>query len=85
MDATGTDIQDTLIGIIENLADARDEFDGENDDIALADIARDLVAEADGWASARSFQDVAMLTSNAGLVLCMSDGSEYQITIVKSR
>ncbi|MBK8270183.1 MAG: hypothetical protein IPK83_18550 [Planctomycetes bacterium] len=82
---TETEIQDTLMSLIENLADARDEGEGEDDDIALADIARDMVADAEGWASARSFQDVAMLTANAGVVLRMSDGSEFQITIVKSR
>ena len=33
--------------------------------------------------SVRSFEDVGMLTMNAGLVLRFQDGSEYQLTIVE--
>ena len=32
-----------------------------------------------------TYPEVGMLTDNAGLVLRMKDGSEFQITIVKSR
>ena len=32
-----------------------------------------------------SFQDVGMMTRNEGLVVRMNDGSEFQVTIVKSR
>jgi hypothetical protein len=35
--------------------------------------------------SVRSFRDAGVLTRNAGLVLRLDDGSEFQITIVKSR
>ena len=31
------------------------------------------------------FDDVGMLTRDAGLVVTMRDGSEFQVTIVKSR
>jgi hypothetical protein len=32
-----------------------------------------------------SFASVGMMTSNEGLVVRMNDGSEFQITVVKSR
>ena len=33
----------------------------------------------------RSYQDAAILTSDAGFVVRLSDGNEYQITVVQSR
>lgn len=33
----------------------------------------------------RSFEDLGVLTSNAGLVLRAPDGHEFQITVVRSR
>lgn len=33
----------------------------------------------------RTFAEEGVLTDNAGLVLTMADGSEFQITIVQSR
>lgn len=35
--------------------------------------------------SVRTYEDACMLTRDKGLVIKMSDGSEYQITIVQSR
>ncbi|MBI5725043.1 MAG: hypothetical protein HZA50_13865 [Planctomycetes bacterium] len=32
-----------------------------------------------------TFEEVGMLTTNKGLVLTMDDGTEFQITIVKSK
>lgn len=32
----------------------------------------------------RTYQDAGVLTSDAGLVLRMSDGSEFQLTLVRS-
>lgn len=32
-----------------------------------------------------SFESVGMMTKNEGLVVRMNDGSEFQITVVKSR
>lgn len=34
---------------------------------------------------ARTFDSVGMLTLNKGLVVTLSDGSEFQLTIVKSK
>ena len=36
-------------------------------------------------ASALTFEDAGVLTSNRGVVLALTDGSEFQITIVQSR
>ena len=80
-----TDLQTTLLSLIQNLLDAREEIEGEDDDIALADIARDMVSEAEGLAHADTFDGAQLLTSNKGLVLRMEDGSEFQINIVQSR
>ena len=79
------DLQDGLMNVIEALVDARDEMEGDDDDIALADLARDMVAEIEGITTVATFEDAALLTGNAGLVIRTADGSEFQITIVKSR
>jgi hypothetical protein len=34
---------------------------------------------------ARTFEEVGLLTANAGVVIVTCDGSEFQLTIVKSR
>ena len=79
------ELQNTLLSLIQNLLDAREEIEGEDDDITLADIARDMVSEADGLAHAETFEEAQLLTSNKGLVLRTEDGSEFQISIVKRR
>jgi len=33
----------------------------------------------------KSFKEVGMLTKNKGLVVTLTDGSEFQVTVVKSR
>ena len=47
----------------------------------------DVLHEADGLDLARvvTFADAGIMTNNAGLVVRMKDGSEFQITIVQSR
>jgi len=44
-----------------------------------------MAAEAEDVKQTRSYEEVLMLTTDAGLVLRMNDGSEFQITIVRSR
>lgn len=41
--------------------------------------------DPDGVHRAVSFDEAGVLTNNAGLVVTMDDGSEFQITIVCSR
>jgi hypothetical protein len=50
-----------------------DESDGENNYPELKD------------AKTKTFNDVGMLTMNAGLVITLSNGDEYQLTVVQSR
>ena len=58
------------------------------------DALRDVLAETDDASDELnqqtirridSFEDVGMLTRDAGLVVRMVDGSEFQLTVVKSR
>lgn len=79
------ELQETLQNLFETLIDARDEVEGEDDDITLADFVRDMVDESQEIARATTFEDAALLTSNRGVVLRTADGSEFQITIVQSR
>ena len=52
---------------------------------------RDLLLEQDGWDEdtgvrrVETFEEVGVLTANSGLVVELTDGSELQITIVRSR
>ena len=41
--------------------------------------------DPDGVRDAVPFDEAGVLTNNAGLVVRMDDGSEYQITVVRSR
>jgi len=36
-------------------------------------------------AEARTFEDAGVMTNNKGLVITLPDGTEYQLTIVRSR
>ncbi|MBX3316436.1 MAG: hypothetical protein KF902_06175 [Phycisphaeraceae bacterium] len=80
-----TDLQDILLNVIQNILDAREEIEGEDDDIALAEIARDMASDLDDLASVTTFDHAGLLTTNAGIVLRFGDGSVFQISIVQSR
>ena len=82
---TTNDMQDLLQRIFENLLDARDAVEGDDDDIDLTDIARDMVSDSDDIAGVVTYEDVMMLTSDDGLVIRTSGGDEFQITIHQSR
>lgn len=53
--------------------------------------ALDLVANSDdadllaGLAAVRTFEDSGVLTNDDGLVLRFEDGTEFQVTVVRSR
>jgi hypothetical protein len=82
---TTNDLQDLLQRIFENLLDARDAVEGDDDDIELADIARDMVSDTDDIAGVVTYDDVMMLTNDEGLVIRTGSGDEFQITIHQSR
>ncbi len=79
------DVQEMLKNLFETLLDARDEVEGEDDDITLAEFLRDMVDESQGVVKATGFDEAMLLTSNQGLVLRTEDGREFQISIVQSR
>jgi hypothetical protein len=68
-------MQDCLVELFDQLALMRrgDEYPD------------DLPEEFAAVRSARTFEDVGVLTNNAGLVIRMAEGSEFQLTIVQSR
>jgi hypothetical protein len=82
---TTSDLQDLLQRIFENLLDARDAVEGDDDDVELADIARDMVSDTDDIAGVVTYDDVMMLTNDEGLVIRTGSGDEFQITIHQSR
>ena len=74
-----------LTTLLESLIEAREEMDDGDGNGALADIAREMVDEADGLERVESFADAELLTTNAGLIIRCRDGSEFQLTVVQSR
>ena len=64
------EMQDALIGLIEDEA-MSDYFTTGEGSCDVRDI--------------ETFKDAGVLTLNAGIVLRLMDGSEFQITIVRSR
>lgn len=66
------EVSDLAEGVTEVLACGDyDDEDGEGGD-------------APSLGSVSTYQDAGVLTSDAGLVLRMSDGSEFQLTLVRS-
>lgn len=78
-------IQEALKAALEQLVDGRDVVDGDEDDLSMADIARDAMLEIEEIESVRTFDDVGLMTRQSGLVIRCTDGSEFQLTIVQSR
>jgi hypothetical protein len=71
----------------EMLQDALAAFlDGETDGmelvVALAETTRDDEIQI---INAATFADEGVMTTNAGLVVYLSDGSQFHLTIVSSR
>ena len=54
-------------------------------DLFNREIDFDDPTDPHGIRDAMSYDEAGVLTNNAGLVVRMDDGSEYQITIVRSR
>ena len=82
---TAEELQDALANMFETIAEARDEIEGEDDDITLAEFARDMTDDLGEVARAATYSREMMLTRDAGLVVRTADGDEFQITIVQSR
>ena len=70
--------QDYLYMLLQAIADtAPTDEDGE--------LLWPALKESDDIQNVRSFADDQVLTSNKGVTVRLADGTEYQLTIVKSR
>lgn len=70
--------QDYLYMLLQAIADtAPTDEDGE--------LLWPALKESDDIQDVRSFADDQVLTSNKGVTVRLADGTEYQLTIVKSR
>ena len=56
--------------MVEMMTEAVFEYDAENDEENFADVS--------------SFRDAGVMTTNNGFVMTMTDGSEFQVTVVRS-
>lgn len=74
------DLQDSMRNFFESVIDARDEEDEGRFAALDAEAIEGMPVE-----SVRTYAEAQVLTSDMGLVLRMLDGSEFQITIVRSR
>jgi len=72
---TERELQDALQALTQELIERQDDEDEGSD---LADYLAGIDAVA-------TFDDVGLLTGNKGVVLTFADGSEFQLTIVRSR
>ena len=79
---TASDLQQSLEALFETITDAREMEDTSDLADAMLDAVDDLTPEVD---SVRSFESAGVMTSDAGLVVRLADGSEFQITIVQSK
>lgn len=73
MSYTDQEVREALQAALEMVAEEHDLAD---------DATLEPLTTAQG---ARSFQYAGVMTSDEGLVLTMGDGSEYQLTIIRSR
>jgi hypothetical protein len=60
----------------------------EEQELAFAAMLSELLYTTDGDAEVvrvDTYAEEGMLTNNAGLVVSLADGSQYQLTVVQSR
>lgn len=54
-----------------------------------SETVRDLIEDGADFAASlrntRSYEEAGMLTNDAGLVIYLNDGSEFQVTVVQRR
>ena len=69
------ELQDALKTLLEEVSFMEDE---DREDAGLGEDLADVEC-------VRTFEEEGVLTSDAGLVITMADGSQYQLTLVRSR
>ena len=74
--------------LANNLLEGYDP-DGDNDagtsESDMESRIADLFHETSDVSDVRTFEESGIMTRNKGLVIRLDDGSEFQLTIVKSR
>jgi hypothetical protein len=55
------------------------------DEREMQDAVKEALEEGDNVRRTLTFEEAGVLTRNAGLVIVMRDGSEFQVTVVRSR
>lgn len=70
------ELQDLLRELLEELMFARGDVD---------DPLADLAERTDGIRQICSYDDAGVLTTDKGLVIECDDGTEFQLTIVRSK
>jgi len=68
--------------LLRNVVEELSWMDNEDFDACGMETGRRFQDEG---ASISSFADSGMLTNNAGFILRMEDGSEFQVAVVRSR
>lgn len=80
---TATHVAETMEQVFEQMVDV----DLNTDPIDIED-AMDAICDDNRFSQilhARSFEAAVVLTKDAGFVLTLADGSEFQITVVQSK
>ena len=67
-----------------NLEDSPSESDDSNEELTEEILDALEISGVKIW-NATTFEERGILTRDEGLVVTMEDGSEYQITVVKSK
>ena len=80
---TEQSVQDALIGFLQELSGYNNTGDAALSATEAVERFADAI-ECVGINGVRSFEDCTLLTRNKGLVLTLSNGAEFQITIVQS-
>lgn len=70
------ELQDLLRDLLEELIFARDD---EDDPLA------DLAERTEGIRQIATYEDVGMMTTDKGFVVECDDGTEFQVSIVRSK
>ena len=70
------ELQDLLRDLIEELIFARDDAD---------DPLADLAERTEGIRQIATYDDVGMMTTDKGFVVECDDGTEFQVSIVRSK
>ena len=68
-------LQDILRALLDELLGARDDTD---------DPLADLAELTDGIREIHTFEDRGVLTTDKGLIIECDDGTEFQLTIIRS-